>query len=1264
MTKNRSNKKSRNKYKVSGGVGGRGGRGLTNNKKTRPLGGRRRRNRSQNQEGGMKYRTMLEKNADDLDEMGYQISKIIPRLFAGLYASWGARKPDIAEVGKAYTYADIGGSLTHNGGNKFILKTRAGLNGNHTTKNLSDYVMYSDWYVYELHPTPEEIAAYKKMSDPKDGTSEDDKIIIRAVWKGQLTKSVWDGNVETVNTMLTTIRAQYKKDGEGLRSDLGLFGQVAYSIITSTTLSRDTITAPDAIKNASHTLLYTACRSPKVTPEMIIMLIGHGCNVNQPNGAVRFADERSAAEWASGANLTPLWGLVKCIYDISRMASPNWSEKINKFKRCLAALVESGANQNWRDDQGLTISKWLTQQQTTEQVTVPDEFNLNMMGQPSGEVLFGWKTAEKTNVVQYYRHTDGGTTYQCPDKELKLSLYPTPIADAAAAKAVAAKAVSDAVAAKAAPAVVATAASSGSVATPSTQLSVNQFCSMLKDPGGDINEKISTALAGKRLTDIKDKFETISGNENTALYCACRSPKTTLVSIRKMVNELQLDVNLQNNGNNSTPLHGLVQRLRDAIGAKIKADGASPTLFSAASAAKAATAFLLEEYNRIYAIMLFLVNEKKADITLANAYSNGGTALEEFTKLPAEKNHLTDAQTAEITELLTPPGAAAAPLTAPKSATAAAPKSATAATDMSVDEFCTIAYGDGADAKIKEAIESGRTSRDVTGKGFVTGERGTGNTALYCACRSPMTTVASIDKMVNGNIFWNMNIQNNNNNASTPLHGLVERLRAADSNVPVIIDIMTFLVVTKKADRTLANTVVNGGTALREFKKFTPEEIKRLQGRKDEITELLTPTAEEIGQAAKEAFRDKLCTNLQVDDLHDVIVKHYKTNVTTWKPQTKGANGNNTWKKYIEDVMDELTIASDAGTRKFKKEFADIPDVDDVGNMLRATTVGDIEKEYLRFSELAIPPSSSPPPKNASFTIVGPFIDGKYALKSKLARNSIVQVASQFNFLESQSSEYTEIILYPHDPTQGPGSSMASLEALILRDAAIKPPARDGELQELGKQPIFNGISWYENGYLMPDTPGLTEQELLAAADHIDKNIGTLKILAQESIPEFSIDSDDGHPCVQVFSAAPSYQNSYYPPLHGSAGAKICEVLVLAQYRSIARLAVIKSIAEPSKPVNLHLTGVGQGAFNNPPSLFDKFIEEVWNIVKPFNVSVYMHVYGDPKIKGVLNWDENNLVFVTKVTQINTLFDNIDKDAKTDSGKLPQLSAEKFINYA
>jgi hypothetical protein len=604
------------------------------------------------------------------------------------------------------------------------------------------------------------------------------------------------------------------------------------------------------------------------------------------------------------------------------------------------------------------------------------------------------------------------------------------------------------------------------ISTKSGILTVEQCCKMVWEPKS--TEKINIALTEGRLINF-DKFVAITDqdpNGNSGLYCACRAHHTTVYSIRRLVTELGLNVNLPNSGNKSTPLHGLVQRLKVAIDTKISA---------AAAVAATATAALAAEYGRILAIMKFLV-EQKADCTLANTVPNGGTALEEFTKFtPAEKAHLTDAQIAEITALLTPKPAAASASSSLVAAPAASPK--------------VLATFSGTAAAA--ASSASGTAKVASGS----------------------TTAAA-------------------------------------------------------ATQALSNLV----------------------------------------------------TSAYVPELQQLIKTNHNSNL----------------KAYVDTVVGNVSKSADLKAKIIA-----------AARNLKDTTVGDIDDTYRSLFK-AVTSSTG----TATFTIVGPIIDALVAPRSKLMDDSIVQVASQFNYLESMDSEYTEITQYYRDNTQGPRASVASLEALILRDAAIKPTGAE----KLGQQPVFNGISWYRNGYLTPrDIP---KQDVQIAVTRIDQNIRNLRILAQVSISEFS---STKKPYIQVFSAAPSFQIGNQaqstPPDKDSIYDSICVVLVLAQYTSIAKLAVIKSIANPSKPVNLHLTAVGQGAFSNHPSLYDKFITAVWKIVKPFNVSVFMHVYGsltDPH--------------ADRVIALNALFTQIDPSAKTATDEqgvpeLPKLSAEKFISW-
>ena len=121
----------------------------------------------------------------------------------------------------------------------------------------------------------------------------------------------------------------------------------------------------------------------------------------------------------------------------------------------------------------------------------------------------------------------------------------------------------------------------------------------------------------------------------------------------------------------------------------------------------------------------------------------------------------------------------------------------------------------------------------------------------------------------------------------------------------------------------------------------------------------------------------------------------------------------------------------------------------------------------------------------------------------------------------------------------------------------------------------------------------------------LKSKIDELNILAQWGIP----DTGDSTSLMQVFTAAPSYQGSE-EPLPESVGCKLCTMLVEAQYRAIAQIAVLRSM-HIQDTVPLHLTLVGQGVFKNPPIVMESAFKAVYDTVKKFNVKVYFHGFSE-----------------------------------------------------
>ena len=269
--------------------------------------------------------------------------------------------------------------------------------------------------------------------------------------------------------------------------------------------------------------------------------------------------------------------------------------------------------------------------------------------------------------------------------------------------------------------------------------------------------------------------------------------------------------------------------------------------------------------------------------------------------------------------------------------------------------------------------------------------------------------------------------------------------------------------------------------------------------------------------------------------------------------------------------------------------------------------------------------------------------------KSPYSNNGIIQVASQYNFLESATVNYSHIFPstdnykidhnYFNDLSQGPAASLSCLSSLILRDYLFKPMDGKG----CPSQVIFNfNYTIYENGYFKLYDHSDCYNNYKSYNGDLNiflENINKLKILFQNSNPVYNDNN-----LTQVFTAAPSFQEigvfSNYPPIPNkdSVGFKVCEELMAAQYESIAKLAVLKSILRDdlNNPINLHLTLVGQSSFRNNPKTLDKSFEKIKEILKNKNVRVFFHIFDNINIDAEL---KNSLVNIInggkEITYVN-----------------------------
>ena len=240
--------------------------------------------------------------------------------------------------------------------------------------------------------------------------------------------------------------------------------------------------------------------------------------------------------------------------------------------------------------------------------------------------------------------------------------------------------------------------------------------------------------------------------------------------------------------------------------------------------------------------------------------------------------------------------------------------------------------------------------------------------------------------------------------------------------------------------------------------------------------------------------------------------------------------------------------------------------------------------------------------ENATFCIVQG-VDALTLPISRFTKDAIVQVASQFNFLESKTPTHCNITEYIDDRTQGPRASLGSLAALIVRDSYLSTIDKNAEFFRL-----VMAKKCYSGGYFMPYALSQHDQTIVYASLINHKN--RLNILAQWGKSDLG-----SHPILQIFTAAPSYQDAD-PPETGSTGEQICILLVEAQYRAVAQIAAMRSLVSGTR-VSLHLTLVGQGAFNNPPSVLASALRAVYETVRYFEVDVFIHGYSDSDVEKI-----------------------------------------------
>jgi len=112
------------------------------------------------------------------------------------------------------------------------------------------------------------------------------------------------------------------------------------------------------------------------------------------------------------------------------------------------------------------------------------------------------------------------------------------------------------------------------------------------------------------------------------------------------------------------------------------------------------------------------------------------------------------------------------------------------------------------------------------------------------------------------------------------------------------------------------------------------------------------------------------------------------------------------------------------------------------------------------------------------FIVVG--VDPYELPKSSLANNAVIQVASQFNFLESTGTHRTKTEDYVDDRSQGSRASLAVPSSLIIRDAQYAGASNDPN------HSTFGTLSGYENGCFRPSIDRKHPGKYISVLGHLE----------------------------------------------------------------------------------------------------------------------------------------------------------------------------------
>lgn len=237
--------------------------------------------------------------------------------------------------------------------------------------------------------------------------------------------------------------------------------------------------------------------------------------------------------------------------------------------------------------------------------------------------------------------------------------------------------------------------------------------------------------------------------------------------------------------------------------------------------------------------------------------------------------------------------------------------------------------------------------------------------------------------------------------------------------------------------------------------------------------------------------------------------------------------------------------------------------------------------------------------------------------KTPLGSNSILQIASRFNFTESMRGVSAYII----DHTQGPQACIEATIGTMYRQAhVVNNGTTPHALDEIFSELSFPVSIFYRDGFMFLEN--LNEAQKLELLSVLKQKIDSIGVLPQwvmnEISTEFSMPEQ-----LHVLCSAPDFSKE---PAVGTTAYEIARLLIVKQYEVIGKLAAIRS-KQTGEVVPLHLTLLGMGVFHNNPLILDEAFISVAKAISSVDakVKVFIHGYSSKDIQMVQKHVNNNL---------------------------------------